>query len=275
MKLKFGETEVEVNLFLFIWSALKRKIKMIRWPDSPLKIRVFVLFVLALLFLSGIGYSLYYFSQTQKWSPEVNAAVINLYVSTLTFIIMISVTVYFNIQTQKITLETQKMNYNAIKFQARAPIRDEILKERMRIYPKIHEDLTKMYDPCLRYYNERDSTIFTNVSISDVQKIIQTNKQTLKRLENHSKNPFISNKVRSELNRYIEWRRYGKIPPEIEVNYHTNVREFIDIHFYSFIEGILFDILLSTLSSELQLEEVEEDIKSLKSNEKSSFFYRA
>jgi hypothetical protein len=229
--------------------------------------RILVIFSFAMLIPSMwyTGIFLYKTSQIQKWSPEVNASVVNLVSSVITSIMMISVTIYFNTKTQKMTVETQKMNYDAMKFQARATIRDKILEKRMELYPEILDEITDIHfsSPIIRYYFLEDTLCFQEYpsrTYNSFQEYIKGINRKLRNLDNYTHNPFVSGELKEHIRNFVMVKQAN-----FKMSSFSGAgKKIISVDSYCEEEIKYYSLISKQIEGELQLGEVERDIKSLK-----------
>lgn len=249
------------------WHLRARGKRRMSWPK---KIGLTFLILIAISSIAALGLLLFKLSSTQNWSSEVNASVINLFVSTLTFIITIAVTVYFNTKTQRLTLDVQEMNIQAMKFQARANLRDRIIEKRMEIYPKILEELNEVYVDVLDIVLDHlDMLDFEDVHefkkhILDVRDIIK------KFLFEYQKNPLISTKLKVELKNYANFHYFrlyfGEIPDIALLRDRLGLSQepaIVTSDQYVKSETHYYDRAVRIIEKELQLKEIEEDIEEM------------
>jgi hypothetical protein len=251
------------------WVLLKRVLRR-RYKKWKKQIIILLSFIVLLLFMWFTGIFLYTTSQIQKWSPEVNAAIVNLVASVITSVMMISVTIYFNTKTQKMTVEIQKMNYDAMKFQARATIRDKILEKRMEIYPQIMKELSNLeFDPII-YYKAYKKSYYLTVDPSEKDEefdsfhdYVEKMHERIDGLWKYYDNPFVSRKLKDLLDEYLaaKWSnfRIGKY----DNSKSKPLGKIISVDSYLSKEYKYFDLIMEQIVKELQLKEVERDIENL------------
>ncbi|SDZ06476.1 hypothetical protein [Thermoactinomyces sp. DSM 45892] len=114
--------------------------KWIKWT----LVGIMLILVLVLL----ISLALWYYPKWFEHSSELDAGVVTGIVSIVVLVGTIGVTVAVNMQTQRMALKMnqenqqlqlkiQEMNIEAMRFQARSTLRDEIIKGRFQAYNKL------------------------------------------------------------------------------------------------------------------------------------------
>lgn len=112
-----------------------------------------------IVLVSLISFALWYYPKWFEHSSELDAGVVTGIVSIVVLVGTIGVTVAVNMQTQRMALKMnqenqqlqlkiQEMNMEAMRFQARATLRDEVLKQRFPAYRKLLKSLSN-FEPAL------------------------------------------------------------------------------------------------------------------------------
>lgn len=109
---------------------------------------VLIWIFIIILFATISSLLLWYYPAWFKQSSELDAGIVTGLIGIITLVGTIGVTVAVNTQTQRMALrmnqenqqlqlKIQEMNVNAMMFQARSGIRDEILKQRLVVYTEL------------------------------------------------------------------------------------------------------------------------------------------
>jgi uncharacterized membrane protein len=109
---------------------------------------IFIGLLVVVLFITISSLALWYYPKWFKQSSELDAGIVTGLIGIVTLVGTIEVTVAVNTQTQRMALrmnqenqqlqlKIQEMHVNAMMFQARSGIRDEILKQQLTIYSKL------------------------------------------------------------------------------------------------------------------------------------------
>ncbi|MDQ0416807.1 putative membrane protein [Croceifilum oryzae] len=134
--------------------------KWIKWTLIGMLLGILIVIVL----VSLISFALWYYPKWFEHSSELDAGVVTGIVSIIVLVGTIGVTVAMNTQTQRMALKMnqenqllqlriQEMNTEAMRFQAKSSLRDEVLKQRTSAYRQLLKSLNNFQTALVSIYS--------------------------------------------------------------------------------------------------------------------------